>query len=213
MRSRHGGRVLLFATAVLAAGIAATTACAQQPPTPTIAPAPTTVQTPAPTGVPATAAPAPAPTKPAAQPTAAASPTPLVLNNQQLTQIQPALGTVMIEYSQRMANAWFAQQAGNWDMARYQVLEMREIQEVGETTRPARASALKAFESSYLDPLAKAIDNKDNTAFTTAYNNAIGGCNSCHASQTSSEFPGSYKYIKVKVPSSKWEEIYDWKGQ
>ncbi len=149
---------------------------------------------------------------PAAQATAAASPTPLVLNNEQLTAIQPGLGTIMIEYSHRMASAYFAQQAGNWDMAKYQVLEMREIQEVGETTRPGRAAALKAFESSYLDPLAKAIDNKDANAFSTAYKNAITGCNSCHASQTSSEFPGSYSYIKVQVPTDNtFESITAWK--
>src|SRR6266511_1576948 len=69
----------------------------------------------------------------------------------------------MIEYGHRMAAVWFAGQAGNWDLAQYQLAEMVEIQEVGETTRPARAPALKSFESSFLDPLDEAIKAKDKT--------------------------------------------------
>ncbi len=204
---------------LLAAGLATISmlvACSPQPATPTAAP-------PSPIGV--TAQPNAA-TNPASAPTAAVataraatapaaavpSPTPLVLTNAQLTAIQPALGTVMIEYSRRMAATYFAEQAGNWEMAKYQVLEMREIQEVGETTRPARAPALKAFESGFLDPLAKAIDDKDTGVFSTAYSNAINGCNACHASQISSEFPGGYGYVKVQVPSSStFESLLQWK--
>lgn len=200
---------------LLAAGLAAIStlvACAPQPATPTAAPQSPIAVTAPPNAAttPATAvAAAPAATTSAA---AAPSPTPLVLNNAQLTAIQPALGTVMIEYSRRMAATYFAEQAGNWDMAKYQVLEMREIQKVGETTRPARAAALKGFETSFLDPLSTAIDNKDTGAFTTAYNNAINGCNSCHASQTSSEFPGSYGFIKVQVPTDNtFESLLQWK--
>src|SRR6266545_4171438 len=59
--------------------------------------------------------------------------------NLALWNIQPGLGTVMIEYGNRLARLWFAASADNWDMAKYQLDEMIEIQEVGETTRPNRA--------------------------------------------------------------------------
>src|SRR6266498_33687 len=36
--------------------------------------------------------------------------------NLTLWNIQPGLGTVMIEYSIRFDNLWFAADAGNWDM-------------------------------------------------------------------------------------------------
>jgi hypothetical protein len=138
----------------------------------------------------------------------AATPTPLTL--QQLSEIQPGLGTVMIEYGHRMAAMWFGEQAGNWDMAKYQLLEMREIQEVGETTRPARAAALKSYEGSFLDPLEKAIEAKDKAQFETAYNAAIQGCNSCHGSQTSGDFPQGFTYIKVQVPKDTLDSIYSY---
>src|SRR2546429_651633 len=60
-----------------------------------------------------------------------------------LAGIQPGLGTVMREYSRRFGNIYYAAQAGNWGMAAYQLKEMVEIQEVGETTRPSRKDALR----------------------------------------------------------------------
>jgi len=76
--------------------------------------------------------------------------------NEALWAIQPGLGTVMIEYGTRFNNVWWAADGGNWDMVNYQLKEMTEIQEVGETTRPARAEALKKFETDYLDKLIEA---------------------------------------------------------
>src|SRR5262249_49185828 len=62
-----------------------------------------------------------------------------------LAEIQPGMGTVMMEYSTRYTNMYYAAKGGNWDLAGYQMKEALEIQEVGETTRPARAGGLKAF--------------------------------------------------------------------
>jgi hypothetical protein len=125
-------------------------------------------------------------------------------NDQNLTlwKIQPGLGTVMVEYGIRFNNLWWAAQAQNWDMVTYQILEMREIQEVGEVTRPARAAALKAFEGSFLDPLDQAAAAKDLAAFTTAYDNAISGCNGCHVGTTSAAYPNGYRFVKIIRPTA-----------
>lgn len=132
-----------------------------------------------------------------------------------LWNIQPGLGTVMIEYSLRFANLWFAAQAGNWDMTRYQVAEMTEIQEVGETTRPGRAPALKNFEATYLDPLDEAAASKDLGAFVAAYDKAATGCNNCHSASTGTppqpNMPA--KFIKIARPTAPVLTGVDWKGQ
>ncbi len=111
-----------------------------------------------------------------------------------LGDIQPGLGTVMIEYAGRFTNAYYAAKGGNWDLAGYMVKEMREIQEVGETTRPARADALKAFEA-YLDTLDAAIKAKDFKKFSTGFKDTIEGCNGCHAGQ-------GFPYIKYQLPKA-----------
>jgi hypothetical protein len=113
----------------------------------------------------------------------------------QLAEIQPGLGTVMMEYANRFWSMYYAAKSGNWDLAAYQMKEAIEIQEVGETTRPARAPMLKAFESSFLEPLNNTINAKNFSAFQTAYTNATGGCNSCHVAN-------GFPYINYTLPSS-----------
>ncbi len=147
-------------------------------------------------------------TQQTSQPTQTPSPAPtinpeeLVINTShgnitlaQIAEIQPGLGTVMMEYANRFWSMYFAAQSGNWDLAAYQMKEALEIQEVGETTRPARAPMLKAFESSFLDPLNNTINAKNFTAFQTTYNTTIGGCNGCHAAN-------GFPYIKYTLPPS-----------
>lgn len=112
-----------------------------------------------------------------------------------LAAIQPGLGTVMMEYSSRYTNIYYAAKGGNWGLAGYQLKEAREIQEVGETTRPAHASALKAFEQAYLDPLDKTIEAKDFGKFEASFRSGIQGCNGCHAA---SGFP----FIRYELPKA-----------
>ncbi len=111
-----------------------------------------------------------------------------------LADLQPGLGTVMIEYANRFTNAYYAAKGGNWGLADYMVKEMREIQEVGETTRPARADALKAFEG-YLTDLGGTIKAKDFKQFDAKFKEAVQGCNGCHAGQ-------GFPYIKYQLPKT-----------
>lgn len=135
---------------------------------------------------------------------------PLTLS--QIANIQPGLGTVMIEYGIRFNNMWFAAQKGNWEMVKYQVFEMQEIQEVGETTRTNRASALKNFETNHLIPILNAATVKNLSAFTTEYDSAITGCNFCHAGQSSADF-ASYSFVKIARPTAPDFNNVDWAGQ
>ncbi len=97
-----------------------------------------------------------------------------------LAGIQPGLGTVMIEYGNRMGNMYYAAKANNWGMAAYQLKEAVEIQEVGETTRPKRARLLKAFEKNSLKPLARDIVNQDFRTFQNDFDDMVNSCNTCH---------------------------------
>jgi cytochrome c553 len=133
--------------------------------------------------------------------------------NVALWGIQPGLGTVMIEYNVRFGNAWWAGQAGNWDMATYQLNEMTEIQEVGETTRPARADALKKFEDENLTPLINAAKAKNQAQFNDAYDKAITGCNRCHGEQKDAA-GNTFRFVSIMRPASQSPfSNVDWKGQ
>jgi len=113
----------------------------------------------------------------------------------QIADIQPGLGTVMIEYGHRFYLAYYAAQAANWGLAEYQIKEQTEIQEVGEITRPGHAEQLKNFEHTYLDPIMAAIKAKDWNKFSNAYAEAVDGCNSCHVAT-------GHGFIRYTLPSS-----------
>lgn len=111
-----------------------------------------------------------------------------------LAGIQPGLGTVMIEYGNRMGNMYYAAKAKNWGMAAYQLHEAVEIQEVGETTRPKRVRLLKAYEDKSLKPLARDIVNQDFAAFQKDFSATTAACNACHKGT-------GHGYIVYELPS------------
>jgi hypothetical protein len=111
-----------------------------------------------------------------------------------LAGIQPGLGTVMIEYGNRMGNMYYAAEAHNWGMAAYQLNEAVEIQEVGETTRPNRASLLKIFEEKSLKPLARDIVNQDFRTFQNDFSSMVKNCNNCH-------LVTGHEFIVYELPS------------
>jgi hypothetical protein len=112
-----------------------------------------------------------------------------------LSDIQPGLGTVMMEYSTRFTNAYYAAKGANFDLAEYMIKEMKEIQEVGETTRPSRAALLKAFESNYLDKLDAAAKAKNWSQYQSLTPQVINACNQCHVGV-------GMGYIVYQLPSS-----------
>jgi hypothetical protein len=114
-----------------------------------------------------------------------------------LQDIQEALGSVMIEYNYRITTMFFAAKGGNWDLASYELKEAKEIQEVGETTRPQFAPALKAFEQAYLDgKIEPALKAKSFAKFSKAFDDMANGCNACHAAQ---KMPYIH-YVRPKHP-------------
>jgi len=118
----------------------------------------------------------------------------------QIADMQPGLGTVMIEYGHRFYKAYYAARAANWDLAAYQVKEMTEIQEVGEATRPGHAEELKAFEHAYLDALQDSIKAKDWNGFASNYAKATEACNACHTG-------AGFSFIKYRLPEHAPESI------
>jgi hypothetical protein len=112
-----------------------------------------------------------------------------------LAEIQPGLGTVMMEYSSRFTTMYYAAHGGNWKLADYNRQEMTEIQEVGETTRPARAKPLKAFEEKHLAAIGDAIKGQNIKQFDVAFKEAVKGCNECHADQ-------KFGFIRYELPKA-----------
>ena len=99
----------------------------------------------------------------------------------------PGLGELMAFQQMRHAKLWFAGEAGNWELAAYELTEIREgfadIARLHPTHKTAPVPIDQAIETIMTDPLARlaaAIDRKDRAAFRSAYEMATEGCNGCH---------------------------------
>jgi hypothetical protein len=112
-----------------------------------------------------------------------------------LADLQPGLGTVMVDYGNRFTNAYYAAKGGNFELASYMIKEMKESQEIAETTRPARAPLLKAFEANYLDKLDAAAKAKDWSQYSKLVPQVVNACNQCHAKV-------EMAYIVYRMPSA-----------
>jgi hypothetical protein len=110
-----------------------------------------------------------------------------------LAVLQPGLTTLMPMVGQRYWKLYYAAKAGNWEMALYQLQQVRELMETGMITRPEYEKDLEAFIEGYMGPIEEAIEQKDWSAFEEAYNDGIIGSKMYHDKN-------KRPYIVWKVP-------------
>lgn len=103
------------------------------------------------------------------------------LSLDQLAEIQPGLGRLMPEISERFWILYYAAKGGNWELAQYQLNGVRNLLRIGSVTRPKMANYLHAFSQGHLGAVEKAILAQDFSAFEQTYHKAVEGANSYHA--------------------------------
>ncbi|MBI2226564.1 MAG: hypothetical protein HYU44_16820 [Betaproteobacteria bacterium] len=119
-----------------------------------------------------------------------------------LWAIQPGTAPRMIDMTIYFNNMWFGAQAGNWDLARFEVYRTEEAIKGIYVVRPKRIDTVKPWAESALPALIKAIEAKDKKGFEKAYDNAIAGCNGCHAGSGGGPLKSmaSFKIIRPTTP-------------
>jgi len=110
-----------------------------------------------------------------------------------IAQIQAGLGSIMIEFAHRFHIIYYAAKASNWNLAKYELHELIEAQEVAETTRPKYKRQLRSFENDYLSQLNNTIKEKNWDNFKLQYSKTTIACNNCHRSN-------GHPYIKYILP-------------
>jgi len=98
----------------------------------------------------------------------------------QLAELQPGLGTLMREVSDRYWICFYAAQNGNWDLAAYQLRALRSVFGKGSTTRPKYKAMLEEYARRVFDPLQQAVATKDWAAFASHYQAGIVLANQWH---------------------------------
>lgn len=112
---------------------------------------------------------------------------------------QPGLGEFMTAIQLRHAKLWFAGKNSNWNLAAYEIDEIKEGLEDAARLHPTFdgvpvAEMIKTIIDPRVERLGKAIEGKNHTQFVAAFDELTSGCNSCHA--------GAGKpFIRIQRPS------------
>jgi hypothetical protein len=101
----------------------------------------------------------------------------------------PGLGSIMVDVGRRFELCGRAAQAGKFELAAFEVVELREAfdEEIPHAQMPKEGpvahipATAKAFASTNLPELERAADSKDAKTFTDAFGRAADACNACHA--------------------------------
>ncbi|MBI4494037.1 MAG: hypothetical protein HY690_14705 [Chloroflexi bacterium] len=133
-------------------------------------------------------------------------------NKLALWSLQAGTGPRMADLARHFNMLWYAAQAGNWAMADFEVSD-----QVDGTIKKMKlrnsgiAKDLDAWTKERIQPLAAAVKSQDTASFNRAYDQAIEGCNSCHADKKAGDI--SMKAIKVIRPTAPILPNLDYKGQ
>ena len=112
---------------------------------------------------------------------------------------EPGLGEFMTATQLRHAKLWLAGKQNNWDLAAYEIDEIKEGLEEAARLHPTFdgvpvAEMIKTIIDPRIERLEKAIDGKSSTQFVAAFDELTNGCNSCHAG-------ASKPFIRIQRPS------------
>jgi len=99
---------------------------------------------------------------------------------------EPGLGEFMTATQLRHAKLWFAGKQNNWDLAAYEIDEIKEGLEDAARLHPTFdgvpvAEMIKTIIDPRIDELEKAVRAKSSAKFSIAFDELTSGCNSCHA--------------------------------
>src|SRR5580700_6843637 len=97
------------------------------------------------------------------------TPAPSELDAETLTKLQPGFARLMPEIGARYWKAYYAAQARNWELASWQIREMRKLFTLGTITRPKYRDDVEEFLREEIDPLMAALADCNLDAFNRHY--------------------------------------------
>ncbi|MDQ6928061.1 MAG: hypothetical protein M3159_05275 [Actinomycetota bacterium] len=102
------------------------------------------------------------------------------LSLDELGRTQPGMGRLMPEVGARVWKLWYAAEAGNWPLARYELEEAVSLMELGAFVRPKYDRTMARFLVDDLGPVAQSIEDADWTAFADAFGRMVDAANGYH---------------------------------
>lgn len=112
---------------------------------------------------------------------------------------EPGLGEFMTATQARHAKLWFAGKNRNWELAAYEVDEIKEGLEDAAKLHATHdgipvAEMIKTILDPRIERVEKAVDARNSAQFATAFDELTNGCNSCHQK-------AGHPFIRIQRPS------------
>lgn len=98
----------------------------------------------------------------------------------ELASVQPGLARIMPDIGRRAWTLIYAARAGNWELAHFQLKEIRELMDLGGFTRPKYAADLEEFSEQNLGALEKAIKAQNLEVVESEFRRGIQQANAYH---------------------------------
>jgi hypothetical protein len=112
----------------------------------------------------------------------------------------PGLGEYMSTIQLHAGKLWFAAKATNWDLAGYELDELKETMEAAENLNEEKngvkiSPVLDSVLKTQVTALEETLKVKNAAKFQKAYDEMLTACNGCHAD-------AGYKFIHVVRPAA-----------
>jgi len=115
--------------------------------------------------------------------------------------LKPGLGEIMGTIQQHHAKLYFSGENKNWDLATYQLDEIREgldqATEVHEHFKDVKASLkdLRHMTDASMEETKNAIKNQSKSQFLNGFKNLTTSCNQCHQA-------AEHGFIVIQIPAA-----------
>jgi hypothetical protein len=93
---------------------------------------------------------------------------------------RPPLGDIMSSVQLRHIKLWFGGKLGNWELADYEVDEIRASLERAADLYRGIPAELVTNTAGPIQAMRDAIDEKDSAKFVKGYSDLTAACNGCH---------------------------------
>lgn len=117
-----------------------------------------------------------------------------------LKDAAPGLGEYMSTIQLHAGKMWFAARAANWELAAYEVDELKETLEAAEKLHEEKngvkiSPLLDAVLKTQVAGLEEAVKSGSAPKFQKSYDETLAACNSCHAE-------AGFKFIHIVRPTA-----------
>jgi len=115
-------------------------------------------------------------------------------------ELAPGLGEFMTTIQLHAGKLWFAAQAANWDLAKYELDELKETMEAAKRLNEEKngvkiSNVLDSVLQTQVAELEKTLESKSQTEFKKSYDETLSACNGCHTE-------AGYKFIHIVRPTA-----------